>query len=245
MPADLHVHTVFSDGKDTPEAMVRAALKRGLTVLGFSDHAHTAFDESWCMATGADAEYRRSIRALQKKYRGELDIRCGVEQDYFSDTPVDGYDYVIGSVHYVFAGGRYVPVDESPEDFREAVAGVFGGDVYAFVEAYYALVGDVVARTRADIVGHFDLIAKFNEHNAFFDPAHPRALAAALTAADRLLESGKPFEINSGAITRGWRSEPYPSDALRELLRARGARFLPAGDCHSAAVLAEDLLIDG
>ena len=35
-----------------------------------------------------------------------MEIHCGIEQDLFSQEPTDGYDYVIGSVHYLYAAGR-------------------------------------------------------------------------------------------------------------------------------------------
>ena len=47
---DFHVHTVFSDGKDTPEDMVLSAIERGMTAIGFSDHSTTPCDQSYCMA---------------------------------------------------------------------------------------------------------------------------------------------------------------------------------------------------
>lgn len=50
--------------------------------------------------------------------------------------------------------------------FSEAVEKHYGGDYYAFAEDYYTLERDVVDRTGADIIGHFDLITKFNEGDA-------------------------------------------------------------------------------
>ncbi|MFC1559611.1 PHP domain-containing protein [Candidatus Margulisiibacteriota bacterium] len=38
MPADLHIHTNFSDGLLSPEEVVREAKKAGLTVIAISDH---------------------------------------------------------------------------------------------------------------------------------------------------------------------------------------------------------------
>lgn len=37
--ADLHTHTRYSHGSDTPAAMHAAAVARGLTLLGFSEHS--------------------------------------------------------------------------------------------------------------------------------------------------------------------------------------------------------------
>ena len=175
---DLHLHTVFCDGKGTAEEMAEAALRAGITTLGFSGHSHTPIDETYCMSPEGTLAYRKEIARLKEKYRGRIEILCGIEMDYFSDDDPTCYDYVIGSVHYVNANGRYYALDHSPECFREAVNDGFGGDPYALCEAYYALVGDVVRKTGASIVGHFDLVTKFQERYPLFDEAHPRYVAA-------------------------------------------------------------------
>ena len=36
---DLHMHTVFSDGKNTAEEMVQEAIRKGLETVGISDHS--------------------------------------------------------------------------------------------------------------------------------------------------------------------------------------------------------------
>ncbi len=38
MPSDLHIHTTFSDGKDTPEEIVEAAKAAGLHYIAITDH---------------------------------------------------------------------------------------------------------------------------------------------------------------------------------------------------------------
>ena len=64
---DLHMHTVFSDGKDTPEEMVREAIRRGLDTVGISDHSHL---DPCGMSTEKTAEYRAEMARLKKKYAG-------------------------------------------------------------------------------------------------------------------------------------------------------------------------------
>ena len=235
---DLHVHTTFCDGANTPREMVEAALRKGLKRIGFSGHSHTAIDESYCMAFGAE-EYRREIARLKEEYRGKIDVLCGVEQDYYSDDTTDGYDFVIGSVHYIKAGETYIPVDDTAEKLSEG-AELFNGDVYALVEAYYATVADVVNKTNCDIIGHFDLITKFSERTPLFNTSHPRYVAAWQSAADALLRTGKVFEINTGAISRGYRTSPYPSAEICRYLASRGAVFRLSGDSHRADTLCFD-----
>lgn len=36
---NLHTHTIYCDGKDTPEEMILAACEKGFTSLGFSGHS--------------------------------------------------------------------------------------------------------------------------------------------------------------------------------------------------------------
>ena len=236
-PMDLHVHTTFSDGKNTPEEVVLEAIARKMKVIGFSDHSYTAFDESWCMKKGDIPLYRARIAELRARYADRIKILCGIEQDFYSEEPTDGYDYVIGSVHYIRAGEEFIPVDESPEILRAAAEKHFGGDLFVLIEDYYRTVAQVVQKTGADIIGHFDLISKFNEGGALFDEADPRYLAASRAAADALLKTGKPFEINTGAISRGYRTSPYPSVALRDYIRGHGGSFILSSDSHAKETL--------
>ena len=234
---DLHTHTRYCDGKNSPEEMVRAALDRGLACLGFSGHGTAPYDADCCMTREGAAAYRDEVAALREKYAGKLLLLCGVEQDYWSDESTADYDYVIGSVHYVNLNGEMLCVDNTPEIAAAAVERHFGGDWYAFAEAYFDTVADVAAKTGCDIIGHFDLISKFNEKERFFDERHPRYTAAWQAAADRLLPYGLPFEINTGAMSRRWRTEAYPAAEMRDYIRRGGGKLILSSDSHSAATL--------
>ena len=96
--ADFHMHTRFCDGRDEPETMVEAALKLGMKRMGFSGHSCTPFDDGAGMTIEGTEIYKREIARLKEKYAGRIEIFCGTEQEYFSDTTTDGYDYVIGSI---------------------------------------------------------------------------------------------------------------------------------------------------
>lgn len=232
--SDFHLHTTFSDGANTPEEMVQVAIQKGFTHIGFSDHAYTPFDESCCMAKAAKVDYIQTVSALKSKYADKIAVFCGIEQDYYSTESTDGYDYVIGSVHYVKVGDTYLAVDESKTAFTDAVERYFDGDTLRFAEVYFATVAKVAERTGADMIGHFDLIAKFND-SGLFDTSAPRYIRAWQAAADALLAAGIPFEINTGAISRGYTKHPYPAREIIDYLKARGAKFILSGDAHTAA----------
>ncbi|MBR6676899.1 MAG: histidinol-phosphatase HisJ family protein [Clostridia bacterium] len=229
---DFHIHTTHSDGKCTPEELILLALEMGMTHIGFSDHSHTAFDTEYCMSLEGEEVYKSEIRHLSKKYSDRIKVYCGIEQDLYSHHRAEGYDYVIGSVHYVKKDGCYLPVDKSAADLRMAVEEYFGGDPVAFAKEYFASVGRLAEETGADIVGHFDLLTKFSERDPLFDESDPEYTAAWRAAVDKLLPRVKYFEINTGVIGRGYRSTPYPSAPIVEYIRSKGGRFILSSDSH-------------
>ena len=113
IPSNYHTHTCFCDGKNTPEEMVLEAIRLGCPELGFSGHSYTAFDPEPSMSPEETQAYISAVRQLQKKYAAQIKIRLGIEQDYYSETSTQGYDYVIGSVHFLKKDGMYLPVDHS------------------------------------------------------------------------------------------------------------------------------------
>ena len=84
MIQNLHTHTVFCDGKDAPEEMVRAAVALGMDSLGFSGHAPLDGQSGWTMAPEDVPRYRAEILRLREAYAGQLEIFLGLELDAVS-----------------------------------------------------------------------------------------------------------------------------------------------------------------
>lgn len=230
--SNFHTHTTYCDGKSTAEETVIAAIKKGFSVLGFSGHAYTPFDTSYCMSEEGTLKYKTEINRLKKKYAGEIDIYCGLEMDYFSETDISDFDFIIGSVHYVKKNGNYYAIDGG--NFKENVERHYDGDYYAVAEDYFDLVSHVAEKTKANIIGHFDLITKFNEGECLFSEDNPRYINAWDKALRALICFGKPFEINTGAMQRGYRSTPYPSVTILKRINEYGGKIILSSDCHQA-----------
>lgn len=230
---NLHTHTTFCDGQNTPETMIFKALELGFDTIGFSSHAPLSGCDNWCMSEERVGLYFKEINRLKEKYNGWINVLCGVEQDYYSPKPTVRYDYVIGSVHCFNIGGKLLPVDASRDLLQKIVDEYFGGRFMNMVKAYYELVSDVVNKTNCDIIGHFDLITKFNKLGYFFDEENQEYLEIAKKSIDKLILTGVPFELNTGAMARGHLDRAYPSPALIEYLKKKGGKLILTSDCHN------------
>ncbi|MBR2342862.1 MAG: histidinol-phosphatase [Clostridia bacterium] len=235
---DLHTHSVFCDGKSTPEEMVISAIDKGLDTLGIVVHSYTEFDKSYAVKLENEPIFLSEMARLKSKYADKIRLLAGVERDIFSTEVDDGYDYTIGSVHYIERGGEYYPLDWSADRLTALAEEHFGGDMIALCEEYYSLVSKIPEKFTPDIVGHIDLITKFNEGGVLFDTASPRYVAAYRAAVDALIPTGALFEINTGAVSRGYRTSPYPASDIIDYIKSRGGKFTLSSDAHRAENIA-------
>lgn len=234
--SNYHTHTVFVDGANTAEEMVQSALALGMHTLGFSEHAYTPLDAVCSLSETGTREYRREIARLQEKYAGQIQLLCGIEMDETSEDDPSAYDYVIGSVHYLTVRGKTYSVDASPEQTRLCIQEGFGGDVTAYARAYFERIGNVVSKTGAHIIGHFDLIAKFSEKGVGLESADPR-YTDAWQAAMKQLAGKAALEINTGAMSRGWRTAPYPAAEMLRFWKQLGGETVINSDAHQRDTL--------
>ena len=228
---DLHTHSDYDDGHGTLPEVVEAAAQKGLVSIGLSGHTPMPFENDWTMTDEGYENYLREVPALIEKMRGRIEVLMGIEYDALCSIDYSLFDYVIGSAHYVVKDGVPLSIDETLAISEQAVAAF--GDADALAEAYFETVGSFADNEAIDIVGHFDLITKFNEQKPLFDTASPRYRAAARRAMEKLVAAGKIFEINAGAMTRGYRTEPYPSVELLCRLREMGGKITLSSDAHT------------
>lgn len=224
-----HTHTVFCDGADTPAAMAQAAADLGFVSLGFSGHGAASYDSA-AMTPQAEVQYRQAVLAARAQYQGQLEILLGQEHDALSPYADFPYDYLIESVHYILCQGELGSVDLNRETTQTLIARF--GDPYAYCRAYFETCAAAYEKSPAQIAGHLDLVAKFNEGGALFDETDPRYLAPAREALAVAVAKGMVVEVNTGAMARGYRTIPYPAPPLLRALRELGGQVILTSDCH-------------
>lgn len=231
----IHTHTDFCDGKNTMEEMAEAAYEAGVRYYGVSGHSHTPAPQDQGFVLPCDmTEYRKKIMKLREAYSGKMEVLSGLEWDICSDAVRDGFDYWIGSVHYLQPEkDRYYPVDLSEEVFAACREKAFNGNIKAMIQMYFKQVSRMAA-LNPPVLGHLDLITKFNEGNRFFDENAEWYKEAALQALHTVSPSETVLEINTGAMARGYRETPYPALFLLKEWHDMGGRVIVTADAHSA-----------
>lgn len=226
--SNLHNHSTFSDGKHTLEENVLSALEKNMLSLGFSDHSFTACDTSYCMKQEQYGAYLQAIAELKARYADRIPLYAGMELDYYSDFAPEQYDYFLCSVHYIIKNGVTYPIDHTPQQQLECIRDAFGGSVLDMAKCYYDMLTEHVARWKPTFVGHFDVITKFS----LMPEADEAYRAIAAEALKEILKHCSYVEMNTGAISRGWRKVPYLNPELLAVLKENGGKVLLGADSH-------------
>ena len=232
--SNLHTHSTYSDGKHSPREIIEEAISKNMTAIGISDHSYTFFDERYCIAKEKNAEYIKELRALKAEYAGKINVLVGIELDGFSNGyNKSDFDYVIGSCHYLNFNGDYRSVDSSLDGVLIAIKELCGGNALEFASKYFQTYSEALNAMRPDILGHIDLVAKLGVVNE----DSPEYRKMALTALVDSLSHTNIIELNTGAISRGYRKIPYPAPFLLKEIKERGAKIILSSDSHSKDTL--------
>jgi histidinol-phosphatase (PHP family) len=232
--SNLHTHSIYSDGKHTPREIIEEAIAKNMTTIGISDHSYTFFDTRYCLAEEKNQPYINELRALKAEYASQIDVLVGIELDGYSEgyRKAD-FDYVIGSCHYVNFDGDYRSVDSSLDGLVDTINTYYGGDALRFAKLYYETYSACLDAMRPDILGHIDLVAQLGVVNED-SPEYQRLALGALIDS---LSHTQIIELNTGAISRGYRKIPYPAPFLLKEIKNRGAKIILSSDSHSKDTL--------
>ena len=76
---NLHAHSVFCDGKNMPEEMIRACLAAGMDSAGISIHSPLPFENGWAAKAENVAPFLAEMQRLKAAYAGRIAVYAGVE----------------------------------------------------------------------------------------------------------------------------------------------------------------------
>ena len=238
----IHTHTTYCDGNSSPEAMILAAINKGMKTIGVSSHGPLPFKAKWAIDDDKVQDYIDEVNALKEKYKDKIDVLLGMELDYFIDTEFDHIDkgileqldYTIGSIHYLgrYANGEPWTVDGAMESLLDGINASYGSNIKSAVADYYLHLSKMVEKYKPTVIGHIDLVKKNNKNNILFNEDDAWYKDLVCKCLDLIKDTDTVIEINTGAIARGYMIEQYPSRWILEEINQRQIPITINSDAH-------------
>ncbi len=238
LPPDYHMHTpLCHHAVGEPVEYARRARDLGLSEIGFTDHSPMARDDfdprsRWRMLYGELDDYIAAVE-LARREVPEVTIRIGLEVDFVPGhenwiqqlAELHGWDFFIGSVHYLtndFAVDDPLDIPKWKDHEPQKIW-----------QKYFELLTQAAGSGLFDIVGHADLPKKFS-----FQP--PRDYAQLYDDfLGAVARTGIAIELNTAGLRKDCK-EIYPS---RQILESAFARRIPitfGSDAHAPEEVGAD-----
>ena len=220
---ESHCHTpLCKHAFGEPDEYAAVALERGFRGITFTCHCPLpdGFSANVRMTPGQFGEYVAMIHATRDKFAGRLDVRLGLESDYYPGVEpwleeLHGrvpLSHVLGSIHYQVS------------DYRKSY---YHGDVIAYQELYFEHLALSAESGLFDTLAHPDLIK--NESPADWDFERMRPIIA--RALDRIAATGVAMELNTSGVQKSL-SEMNPSPLQLSMMCERGIPVVIGADAH-------------
>lgn len=239
------MHSNYSDGTSTIEDLVKSAIEKGLTTICITDHMPLPFETYYAVGMDKIQIYRDEIDSLGQLYCHKLTLLKGLEIEYMPEISgwiepiVDmGWDFLIVSVHGLLIDNSHYLVNENETEFEKTLDTVFKGDIQAFCRQYYHTVQQAVKESRCDIVGHLDVIKKYNHANKYFDETSFWYQELVEETLDVIKSCHLKMEINTAGLIHPVH-EAYPSPWIITSAIKRGISFVMGSDSHTPETLGQ------
>lgn len=224
MITSYHNHThLCNHATGTEEEYILHAIKNKIEVLGFSDHAPHCFYDSIQHSRMKLTElkcYVNTLSKLKEKYNNSIDIKIGLELEYFPfyhNTDMDIYRT---------AGIEYLILGQHLTGYREP-----GKTLNSFAatdknEHYTSYVDQCIEALNT---GHFSYFAhpdvfRFCGDEDFYRSESDRLISEAI-------KLDIPLELNLLGLSTG---RHYPNPMFWERVSRMGAKVILGRDAHNA-----------
>lgn len=224
---NYHTHT-FRCGHAVGEEReyVERAAEAGMKVLGFSDHTPYIFRGSiFTPRPGIRMKpeelrgYVESLRALREEYAGRLDIRIGLEAEYYPHYFPATLEHIREcGVEYLIMGQHFL----GNEVLREYSGHATSSE--RLLAEYVDQVLEGLGTGLFSYLAHPDLFNYTGDEKIY--EKHYRRLARGVT------QLGLPLEINLLGIREG---RHYPDERFWQIAAEEGARAVLGADAHDPA----------
>lgn len=246
MKTNYHTHTgrcMHAVGTD--EDYIKAAVDAGFDVLGFADHMPWPFVSGYVspirMPMSDYPDYMASLRALQQKYAGTIDVRIGLESEWFPCYRDHMLRLRDDGVSYFILGNHYNDTEEY-EDRNPYIGWECMND--DGVRRYADTVAEACRTGLFCYLAHPDLFMRHRTADQF-----NRACEEATDViCQAVAEAGMPIEYNLAGLhlQRRGKDRGYPSAPFWDYARKHDNPVILGVDAHDPKLIADlDLWQDG
>lgn len=220
---ESHCHTpLCKHAIGLPIEYALAAYRAGLSGLTVTCHnpMPDRFSHAVRMDPGQWDEYQRLVADATEHWKGRVDVRLGLEADYFpgyeewlekqiASAPLS---YVLGSVHPQIAEYRERFSSEDPVEHQAT---------------YFRMLADAAETGLFDCISHPDLIK-----NEFPEQWNPELVIDVIAETlDRIAKTGVAMELNtSGKLKKIPEVNPFPQ--MLRMMAQRGIPVVIGSDAH-------------
>jgi histidinol-phosphatase (PHP family) len=231
---ETHSHTpLCKHAVGLPHEYAEVAYRRGLHGLIVTCHNPMPADFSPRVRMGMEDfdDYLRMVFQARQDWRGRIDVRLGIEADYFPgyerwvehQLQLADFQYVLGALHPQLA------------EFKDRY---WTGDALAFQRVYFRLLADAAETRLFDCLAHPDLVK-----NETPDDWHPELILDDVRAAlDRIAKAGVAMELNTSGLNKTIpEMNPFPQMLVE--MRQRSIPIVIGSDAHQPERVADRFLV--
>ena len=225
---DSHMHTpLCKHAYGEPEEYAKHGIEMGLAGIIFTCHSPMprGFWPGVRMGMDQFDEYVRIVNRATAAYADQIEVRLGMESDYFPgfEEWIADFHYCLGSVHW------------QGMDYRKRFE---TGDVMAFRRTYFKLLADSAETGLFDCLAHPDLVKNYHPESWDFEKMR-EDIAAAL---DRIAKTGVAMELNTSGLMKSY-EEMNPGLEMLKMIRERGIAVVIGSDSHRPSRVGEHFIM--
>lgn len=240
---DLHTHSNRSfDAENSVDEMCRAAVARGLSAIAVTDHCEAPY-----INCGDDCEFGsfdkqipaslRDAREARERYRGELNVLCGMELGEPMHDPEQtaraleygDFDFILASVHNLRGRDDFYYMDFSSVDLEEVLC------------AYFDELLETASFPHFDSLAHLTYPLRYVYERTGSVPDLTPYLPRIEAIFQTLIQNRKALEINVSGLFKPM-TATLPPQELVTLFRRMGGQYITIGtDAHRADMVGKGI----
>lgn len=227
---DSHMHTpLCKHAWGEPEEYAQQAVKAGLKGIIFTCHCPMP-NGFWPTVRMSESEFDTYVALVQRAaeaYKGKLDIRLGIESEYFPGCEEyiaalhkrADFHYVLGGVHW--QAKEYLNKYET-------------GTIENFRRTYFEHLAKSAESGLYDCLAHPDLVKNYHPDSWCFAIVK-NTVASAL---DRIAATGVAMELNTSGLNKSY-SEMNPGLEMLRMMADRKIPIVLGSDSHRSVRVGE------